>query len=154
MCGIGQAFIIFQRQYRRPSARIAGQQFRVLRPGFRLRVDGAFPFAIGKRRRNLIFCGNFCDLVTQCLDALPFAADGGNHGNTEVRLQLVRMDGQPQLLRHIDHIQRQHNRTVEFHELEGQMQAALQIGCINDIDDDVRRFAKQKVPGDPFFRGK
>ena len=69
-------------------------------------------------------------------------------------LQLVRMDGQPQLLRHIDHVQRQHNRTVEFHELEGQMQAAFQIGRINDIDDDVRRFAKQKVPGDAFFRGK
>ena len=154
MCGIGQAFIIFQRQCRRPSARIAGQQFRVLRPSLRLRVDGAFPFAIGKRRRNLIPCGNFSNLVTQRLDTLPFATDGCNHGNAQVRLQLVRMDGQSQLLRYIDHVQRQHNRTVEFHELEGQMQAAFQIGCINDIDDDVRRFAKQKVPGDPFFRGK
>ena len=45
----------------------------------------------------------------------------------------------------VPHVEGAYDAQVHIHELGGEVEVALEVGCIDDVDDDVRRLLG-KVP--------
>ena len=54
---------------------------------------------------------------------------------------------------HIHHVQIHHQGDFHLHELEGQIEATLDVGGIHDINDHIGPVVENKIPGHPFLRG-
>ena len=143
--GLRQALVLFQREQGGPAARVVGQQLGVLRPFGSQGLHGVFPLRVSKVRRRLGAGGGLGNFFTQFLNALPLAAHGGNHGYAQMRLQSLGVQGQAQLPGNVYHVQRQHDGAPQLHELKGEQQAALQIGGIHHVHDDIGLLVEQKV---------
>ena len=57
------------------------------------------------------------------------------------------------LFHDIHHVDGHDNRNAQLHQLSGQIQVALQVRAVNDVQDRVRPFVDQVIPGNHFFQG-
>jgi len=55
--------------------------------------------------------------------------------------------------RRVAHIEGQHERHAQLHDLHSQVQVPLQVGRVDDVDDDVGPLIYDEVPGHHLFRG-
>ena len=74
------------------------------------------------------------------------------HGNAQSVLQGQNVDLIAVLFDRVHHVERQHDRDIQLQQLCGQVQVALQIGCIYDVDDAVGLLVQQKPAGDDLLR--
>ena len=84
----------------------------------------------------------------------PRAATVGTTGTPSHFSSLATSMSMPLRARHVHLVEADHHRHVHFHELESEEEIAFQHGSADDVDDDVRLFPGDVVPGDHLFQGK
>ena len=90
-------------------------------------------------------------VVNQLVD--PFVQGRGNrhHRDPEHFFHPVDVHRTAVAPHFVHHVQRQHHRHVQLHELKSQVQIALQIRCVGDVDDALRLLLQNIFPGDHFL---
>ena len=78
--------------------------------------------------------------------------DGSHHRHAQQFREFGRVNHDPLAGGLIHHIQAQHHRALQAHQLQGKFQAAAQEGGVDDVDDDVGFPRQQVVPGFPLRR--
>lgn len=86
--------------------------------------------------------------VQQRIQPAALSRRDGHDGDAQHFGQAVHVDLHAALLHDVHHVQRHHDRFAQFEELQGKVQAALQNGRIDDVDDDVHFVAEDKVTRD------
>ena len=92
-------------------------------------------------------------VVHQFVDAFVFRRGKGHHGDAQLCLQLVHADGAAVGLHLVHHVERQHHGDAQFHDLHGQVQVALDVRAVDDVDDAVGLFVQQEVARDDLLVG-
>ena len=77
---------------------------------------------------------------------------GGNDRATELTGELVDVDLVAVLLDEVHHVESDDHRKSQFENLRGQIQVALQVGRVDQVDDDVRVAIEKIVASDDFLR--
>ena len=95
---------------------------------------------------GLPVAGHMQRMVDQFADALVFGRRDGHHRDAQQLLQLVHHDGAAVGAHLVHHVQRQHHGNLQFHQLHGQVEVALDVGGIHNVDDAVRVAFQQKIP--------
>ena len=76
----------------------------------------------------------------------------GDHRHSQQRAELVDAQAVATLLQLIEHIQRTNHTEVHIHQLGCQVEVALQIAGVNDIDDDIGGVVHQLPANVQFLR--
>ena len=66
--------------------------------------------------------------------------------NSKKCLHLIDVNGSAIAAHLVHHIQCQHHRYIQFHQLHGQIKISLNVGCIYNINNTCRLFIKNKLP--------
>ena len=103
--------------------------------------------------RGLPVAGDVDGVVDQLVDALVLHRRDGHHRDAQGLLQLVDPDRAPVGPHLIHHVQGQDHGDAQLHELHGQIEIALDVRGIDDVDDAVRLRLQQKAPGDDLLAG-
>ena len=53
----------------------------------------------------------------------------------------------------VHHVERDDDRHADLHELQRQVEVALDVGGVHDVDDTIRLFLDEKIPGDDLLAG-
>ena len=87
------------------------------------------------------------------LYAFLFERGNFDDGDADCRFQLLRVKLVAALFYHIHHVEGDDDGNVDFHQLGGQVQVALEVGRVDDVDDAVRLFIDDEVAGDDLLGG-
>ena len=98
--------------------------------------------------------GELDGLLQQVVHAFAAVADGEHHRHVQQFGQLRGVDFRAPAVGHVGHVEGEEHLAVEFPDLGRQIQAALEVGGVDDVDDDVRPLVQQKVAGDDFLDRK
>ena len=85
-------------------------------------------------------------VVDQLGDALVFGRGDRHHRDAEHRLHLVDADRAAVFAHLVHHVEREHHRHVELHELHRQVQVALDVRRVDDVDDPLRVLLENEAP--------
>ena len=89
--------------------------------------------------------GSFLDAVT--------LQSGDFHDFASQRLgQSINFDGVASLADYVHHVDGHDHGDAQFGQLGGQIQVALQVGAVDDVQDGVGAFTDQIIPGDHFLQ--
>ena len=104
-------------------------------------------------QRPFLILGDMDRVIHQLINALIFG--GGDrydrhaqHGFHRVHVHRAAVAGHL-----VHHIQRYPQGDIHFQQLHGQIQVALDVGDINDVDDALRLFVQHEVAGDQLLAG-
>ena len=100
----------------------------------------------------LILC-HMKGVVYQLIHALILGGGNGNDRNAQHGLHLVDAHRAAVAAHLVHHVQRQHHGDVQLHELHGQVEVALDVGGIHDVDDAGGLFADDELPGNDLLAG-
>ena len=103
-------------------------------------------------RRFLIMSHMEC-MLHQLLNALSPDSGNRHHGNPQDGLHGVNIHGAAVFRQLVHHVQCQHHGPVQLNQLQGQVQIALNIGGIHDIDNACRLLPQDKLPGHNLLLG-
>ena len=95
--------------------------------------------------------GNGDRLIHQLLDARALKRGNGDDGQSDLLLQKLGVDDVARLFHRVHHVERDDDGDVDLHELGGQIEVALEVGCIDDVDDARRLFIEDEVARDDLF---
>ncbi len=95
---------------------------------------------------HLAACRNAYRLVHQFFHALALASDNRDHRDAHQLAELLAVDMLPLLFDIIHHIDSNHHRPPQFHQLNGEIEVALDVGAVDDIDDDIRIVVHDIIP--------
>ena len=87
-------------------------------------------------RTFLIFC-HMHGMLDQFANSFILRSRDWNNRYSKFLLHLIYQDRTAVVPHLIHHIQCQNHRNIQLHQLHGQIQVPLNIGCINDIDDSL-----------------
>ena len=106
------------------------------------RVDGAVDSALAEVHflGGLFVVDGLDDDVQQVGDAFPFGGGDRDDRDTQPLRELFDVDAVAAGAHLVHHIQRQDHRDVQLHQLQGQVEVALQVGGVDDVDDGVGMF--------------
>ncbi len=90
--------------------------------------------------------------VEQVARALLAAADRLDTRHAETFLELLRIDAHATALRVILHVEVDEKRDALFEELHRQIQVALDVRAVNDIDDEVELRVHEVIDDNLFLR--
>ena len=118
-------------------------------------VDGTVYFSLTEVQLlgRLLFLDRLDDDVQQVRDAFSLGSRDRNNRNAQRIGQLFDMDAVAAGTDLIHHVESQNHRDVQLHQLQSQIEVALQIGGVHNVDDGVRMLLHQKVTGDDLLRG-
>ncbi len=68
---------------------------------------------------------------------LALCSGNGHHRDAEHALEAVHVDGAAVRGHLVHHVESEHHGTVELHELQGEVEIALDVGRVDDVDDGV-----------------
>ena len=97
--------------------------------------------------------GNVQRMIYQLVNALVFGGGNGHHGHTQQFLQLVYHHGTAVGAHFVHHVEGQHHGNAQLHQLHGEIQVALNVGGIHNVDDAVRVGVQKKIPGHDLLAG-
>ena len=103
--------------------------------------------------RLFLIMGHVQRMADQFINALVFCRTDGNDRNAQLRLQRVDHHGAAVGPHLIHHIQGQHHGNAQFQQLQRQVEVALNVGGVHNVDDALGLFLQQKVPGHDLFIG-
>ena len=92
-------------------------------------------------------------MLDQLVDALVAGGRDGHHRDAQRRLQMVHMDGVAVGAHLVHHVEGQHHGNAQLDELHGEIEVALDVGGVHNVDDALRLFVYQKVAGDDLLAG-
>ena len=104
--------------------------------------SGAFPLLLGGAKPRF----------HQTVQTLFFQSGHGNDRQTDLLLQFPLVDLIAVFLHDVDHVQGDDDGNVDLHKLSGKIKVSFQIGRVDDVDDAVRLFVQNIIPGDDLFR--
>ena len=84
---------------------------------------------------TLLVVSHVQGMAYQLAHALVAHGRDGHHRHAEHALHAVDVDEPAVALHLVHHVEREHHRPVELHELHGQVEVTLDVGCIHDVDD-------------------
>ena len=84
---------------------------------------------------RLLVLGHVQGVIDELVDALVFHCRDGHHRQAQLSLHGVDAYRAPVVAHLVHHVQCQHHGHVELHELHGEIQVALDVGGIDDVDD-------------------
>ena len=93
----------------------------------------------------------FDDGLEELVHASAIGEDGRNHRDTEEFAQFVVVDVIATLLGFIKHIEGADHADVHIYQLCGEIEIALQVAGVNDVDDDIRRMLDELLTHIEFF---
>ena len=79
-------------------------------------------------------------MVDQLVDTLVFRGGNGHHGQTEDLLHLVHQNAAAVVAHLVHHVECQNHRRAQFHELHGEVEVALNVVGIHNVDDGLGLF--------------
>ena len=100
----------------------------------------------------LILCHMKC-VVYQLIHALILGGRDGNDRDAKHGFHLVDAHRAAVAAHLVHHVQCQHHGDVQLHELHGQVEVALDVGGIHDVDDAGGLFADDELAGDDLLAG-
>ena len=103
--------------------------------------------------RQLPIARHMDGMFDQLVNALIFGGRNGNNRNAQHFFQLVYHDGAAVGAHFVHHVQRQHHGGIQLHQLHGQVQVALNVGSIHNVDNAGRVLAQDKIPRDNLLVG-
>ena len=101
---------------------------------------------------RVALCINLYDSVEQFRDTCAVAAHGRADRHTEKISELFYVQFVALVLELIVHVQGHHDPEVHVNDLGGKVQVPLDIGCVHDIDDNIRDIANQVLADVQFLR--
>ena len=102
--------------------------------------------------RFLIF-GHMDGVVDQLVNAFIFGGGNGDHRHAQQGFHLVDIHRAAVGGHLVHHIQCHHHGHVHLQQLHGQVQVALNVGGIHDIDNALRLFLQHEIAGDDLLAG-
>ena len=81
----------------------------------------------------------FDDGLEELIHASTIGEDGRNHRDTEEFAQFVVVDVIATLFGFIKHVEGADHADVHVYQLGGEIEVALQVAGVDDVDDDIRR---------------
>ena len=87
------------------------------------------------------------------IHALILRRGNRHHRNPEHGLHPIDVDGTVILLHLVHHVECHHHGHIHHQQLNGQIQIALDIRGVHDIDDRLRLVLQDKISGDDFLAG-
>ena len=129
------------------NASLFGMVLNEVHNGVNAAVNGAVGGRIAKvgALRTLLISGNVQRVLHQLGNALVFGGGDWHHRNAEQLFHKVDTNGAVVVFHLIHHVQRQHHRHVEFHQLHGEVEVALDVSGIDNVDDSRRFLLENKV---------
>ena len=100
-----------------------------------------------------LFGGGLPGALHQRGDALVFKGGDLYDGDAELPLELDCVQLVSALFDGVHHIERDDDGYVDLHDLCGEVEVALEVGRIDDVDDAVRLFVDDVVAGDDLLGG-
>ena len=104
------------------------------------------------RRSGNTLLAEFYRGLHKLIHAAALERRGGNDRATEFAGKLVDVDLVAVLLDEVHHVEGDDHRQAQFENLRGQIQVALQVGRVDQVDDDVRVAIEKIVASDDFLR--
>ena len=101
--------------------------------------------------RSLLIVGHVDGVLHKLIDALALSRRDSHNRDAEDALHVVETN-RAAVARHlVHHVQGQHHRYAQFHQLDSEVEVALDVRCIDDVDKALRFLFKDKVATDEFF---
>ena len=91
-------------------------------------------------------------VVDQLVDTFVFRSGDGHHGQTEYQLHLIHHDAAAIVAHLIHHIECQYHRHPQLHQLHGQVEIALDIVGIHNVDDGLGLLLHDELARDNLLR--
>ena len=85
--------------------------------------------------------------------ARPLDGGGLHHRAAQSGRKLVGVDPVPPLFDHVDHVEGHHHRDAQLQQLGGEVEVALDVGGVHQVEDDVGAVVGQVVPGHHLLQG-
>ena len=85
-------------------------------------------------------------LIDQLRNALALGSGDGYNRNSQSGTHLLHINGAAVGAHLVHHIQRQNHRDPKLQKLKGEVQIALDISGIDNIDNAVRLLVQNKIP--------
>ena len=92
-------------------------------------------------------------VLDQLAGALVLGGGNGDHGDAEHALEQVDVDGAAVCRDLVHHVEGENHGAVELHELHGEVEVALDIGGVHDVDDGIRARGENEVAADDLLAG-
>ena len=92
-------------------------------------------------------------VVDQLIDAFVFGSRDGHHGQAQNLLHLVHEDAAAIVAHFVHHVECQNHGFPQFHELHGEVEVALDVVGINDVDDGFGLLLHDELARNHFFVG-
>jgi len=87
-------------------------------------------------------------VLHQLADALVAGSANGDNGHAQQALEQVDIDGAAVGRHLVHHVERNDHGTVELHELQRQIQVALDVGGVDDVDDGIGMLVEDELAAD------
>ena len=92
-------------------------------------------------------------MVHQLCHALVFGGDDGDHRDAQQLFHAVDVDGAAVAPDLVHHVQGQDHGHVQLQQLHGQVEVALDVGGVHDVDDPCGMLVENELPGDDLLVG-
>ena len=97
--------------------------------------------------------GGMHRLIQKLRHALALRGADRHHRDTQTPAQLPHINGTAVGVHLVHHIQSQHHGHPQLQKLQRQVEVALNVGGVNDIDNAIGLFIENKIPGDNLLLG-
>ena len=116
------------------------------------RAAGAFVVAAHHVGDDGVF-GLMVDGLEKRLEALSLLGGNGHHRRAEEarKGRAVGVDAAP--LQFVHEVEGDDHGALQFHQLQREVEVALDVGCVDDVQNHVRRVLGDEVAGDVFLDG-
>ncbi len=103
--------------------------------------------------RGFLVFRNMYGMVDKLRNAFVLGCRDGHHGQAEDLLHLVDEDAAPVVAYFIHHVECQYHRYAQFHELHGEVEVALDVVGIHNVDDAFGLLLHDELTRDNLLRG-
>jgi hypothetical protein len=114
-------------------------------------LDGAVVADLHRRDRQAVHGPQ--QFTLEVFDALTAGRGHWHHGAAQACREPLGVDQQALVPGYVHHVQGHHQGAPHLDQLGGQVEVALQVGRIQDVQDQVRLAGMDEVPGDAFVQG-
>ena len=103
--------------------------------------------------RFFLIASNVDSVVDELGDALVFRRRDRHNRHAKLLLQSVDVDGATIGVDLVHHVQRHNHRNAQLQELHRQVEVALNVGGVHNVDDAAGLFLQQELPRHNLFAG-
>ena len=103
--------------------------------------------------RAFLVPGNVQNVFYDFVDAFVLHCRDGDYGDSQLCLHTVDAYGASVVLDLVHHVEGKYHWYSQLHELHGEVQVALDVGCVDDVDNGGGLFLKDEAAADDFLVG-